>query len=174
MKTTLLFALLTLTFMGIFYACTKGSAENGSTTTFKVNLTDNPLAAQEVNIDLKEVRVNFKEGSDEWSVLPTNSGIYNLLDFRNGVDTTIATGSITANEVREIRLVLGTNNSIRINDMVHPLTIPSGSETGLKIKLGQSLRKGMEQEVTIDFDAALSVHQTENGTYILKPVLKLK
>jgi hypothetical protein len=174
MKTTLLFALLTLTFMGIFYACTKGSAETGATTTFKVNLTDNPLAAQEVNIDLKEVRVNFKDGSEEWSVLPTNSGIYNLLDFRNGVDTTIATGSnITGNEVREIRLVLGTNNSIRINDVVHPLTIPSGSETGLKIKLGQNLRNGTD-EVTIDFDAALSVHQTGDGTYILKPVLKLK
>ncbi len=173
MKTTLLFALLTLTFMGIFYACTKGSAETGATTTFKVNLTDNPLAAEEVNIDLKEVRVNFKDGSDEWSVLPTNSGIYNLLDFQNGLDTTIATGSITGNNIGEIRLVLGTNNSIKMNDVVYPLTIPSGSETGLKIKLGKFLSKGMN-EVTIDFDAALSVHQTENGTYMLKPVLKLK
>jgi len=174
MKTTLLFALLTVTFMGIFYACTKGNAETGATTTFKVNLTDNPLAAQEVNIDLKEVRVNFKDGSEEWSVLPTNSGIYNLLDFQNGVDTAIATGNITGSYIRELRLVLGTNNSIRINDVVHPLTIPSGSENGLKIKLGKSLTKGMEQEVTIDFDAALSVHQTGDGRYILKPVLKLK
>jgi hypothetical protein len=173
MKTTLLFALLTLTFMGIFYACTKGSAETGATTTFKVNLTDNPLAAQEVNIDLKEVRVNFKDGSEEWSVLPTNSGIYNLLDFQNGLDTTIATGTITGNNIAEIRLVLGANNSIKMNDVVYPLTIPSGSENGLKIKLGKSLSKGMN-EVTIDFDAALSVHQTENGIYMLKPVLKFK
>ncbi len=174
MKTTLLFALLTLTFMGIFYACTKGSAESGSATTFKVNLTDNPLAAQEVNIDLKEVRVNFKEGSEQWFVLKTNSGIYNLLDFQNGADTTIATGIITEGNITELRLVLGANNSVKMNDVVYPLTIPSGSETGLKIKLGQNFKKGNEQEVTIDFDAALSVHQTENGTYELKPVLKLK
>lgn len=173
MKTTLLFALLTLTFMGIFYACTKSEAAAAATTTFKVNLTDNPFDAEEVNIDLQEVRINYTDGSKEWTVLPTNAGIYNLLDLQNGVTTTIASGSIPGKTLREIRLVLGTNNSIRIKDVVYPLTIPGSAESGLKIKLGKSLRQGMDS-VTLDFDAALSVHQTENGTYMLKPVLKLK
>lgn len=173
MKTTLLFALLTLTFMGIFYACTKNTAEAGTTTTFKVNLTDNPFAAEEVNIDLKEVRINYKDGSEEWAVLPTKAGIYNLLDFTNGVDTTIATGTVTAKNIGEIRLVLGTNNSIKIGNEVYPMTIPSGSETGLKLKVGRNLKDGID-ELTVDFDAALSVHQAGNGSYMLKPVLKLK
>jgi len=173
MKTTLLFVLLTLTFMGIFYACTQSEANTEATTAFKVNLTDNSTAAQEVNIDLKEVRVNYKDGSEEWFVLQTKVGVYNLSDIQNGVDTTIASGIIHGNDIREIRLVLGTNNSVRIKDVVYPLTIPGGSEDGLKIRLDKNLRKGMD-EVTIDFDAALSVHQAQNGTYILKPVLKLK
>ena len=57
--------------------------------------------------------------------------------------------------------------------MVYPLTIPSGSESGLKVKVGRNLKDGSD-EFTVDFDAALSVHQTGQGSYMLKPVLKLK
>lgn len=171
MKTTVLFALLTLTFMGIFYACTK--SESASTgTSLKVRLTDNPYNAQEVNVDIREVRVNYKDSS-EWAVLPTNSGIYNLLNLQNGVDTLLASGTIPGNFLGEIRFVLGTNNSIKIGNVVYPLTIPSGSETGLKLKVGRNLQEGSD-ELTVDFDAEMSVHQTGNGNYMLKPVLKLK
>src|ERR1700754_2394758 len=116
MKTTLLFALLTLTFMGIFYVSTKGTANPAATTAFKVNLTDKPFAAEEVNIELREVRIKYKDSPDEWVVLPTKAGIYNLLDIRNGQYLTIASGMIPANTLGEIRLLLGTNNSIRIGD----------------------------------------------------------
>lgn len=173
MKTTLLFAMLTLTFMGIFYACTKGDASDSGTTVFTVRLTDNPFAAEEVNVDIQEVRINFQGGSDEWVVLPTRTGIYNLLDLQNGVDTIIASGAISGRTIGDIRVVLGTNNSIRIRNKVYPMAIPSGAESGLKIKAGKQLAMG-GGSVTVDFDAALSVHEAGNGTYMLKPVLKLK
>ncbi|HEX6915047.1 MAG TPA: DUF4382 domain-containing protein [Chitinophagaceae bacterium] len=172
MKATLLFALLTLTFMGLFYACTLSGASSGSTT-FKVNLTDNPFDAAQVSIDLKEVRVNNQQDSEEWTVLPTKAGIYNLLDLQNGVTTTIAEGTVDGNILREVKLVLGTRNSIKIGNEVYPLTIPGGSEKGLRIKTGRTLRQGRDS-VTIDFDAGLSVHKQEDGTYMLEPVLKLK
>lgn len=173
MKTTLLFALLTLTFMGIFYASTKGTANSAATTAFKVNLTDKPFAAKEVNIEIKEVRIRYMDDPGEWVVLPTKAGIYNLMDITNGEQTPIASGMIPAKSLGEIRLLLGTNNSIRIGKKVYPLTIDSRSEKGLSIKAGKNLRRGTD-ELTIDFDAAMSIHQTENGTYMLKPVLKLK
>jgi hypothetical protein len=171
MKNTFLFAMLTLTFMGIFYACTK-SGSAATTTELEVRLTDNPYNAQEVNIDLREVRVNYKD-SAEWAVLQTKAGVYNLLGLQNGLDTLIASGTIPGNFLGEIRFVLGTNNSIKIGNVVYPLTIPSGSESGLKLKAGRNLNNGKD-EVTVDFDAALSVHQDGNGNYMLKPVLKLK
>jgi hypothetical protein len=172
MKNTFLFALLTLTFMGIFYACTKSVSDAAGTTNLKVRLTDNPYNADELNIDIREVRVNYKDSS-EWAVLPTNAGVYNLLRLQNGVDTLLASGTIPGNFLGEIRFVLGTNNSIKIGNVVYPLTIPSGSESGLKLKAGRNLNNGSD-ELTVDFDAALSVHQTGNGSYMLKPVLKLK
>ena len=173
MKTTLLFTLLTLTFMGIFYASTQGTANSATTTAFKVNLSNKPFAAEEVNIDLKEVRINYIDQPGEWIVLPTKAGIYNLAQLRQGIETTIASGTIKGNTLGEIWLILGTGNSIRIGKEVYPLTIASGFEKGIKVKAGTSLQEGAD-EVTVDFDAAMSVHQQEDGTYMLKPVLKLK
>jgi hypothetical protein len=172
MKTTLLFALLTLTFMGIFYACTRSEAASATTTAFKVNLTEQPFDAEEVNIDLQEVRVKSTDGS-EWTVLQTNSGIYNLSELQDGQAATIASGALNTNEIREIRLVLGTNNSIRIRNVVYPLTVQGSDGQGLRMQLGKELKQGMDS-VTVNFAAASSVHQTENGTYMLKPVLKLQ
>jgi len=53
----------------------------------------NPVNAQQVNVDVREVTVKFEE--DNWWSLPTRQGIYNLLAYRNGRDTAIATGALT-------------------------------------------------------------------------------
>jgi Domain of unknown function (DUF4382) len=57
--------------------------------------------------------------------------------------------------------------------VVYPLTIPSGSESGLKIKVNKKLSATLET-IIIDFDAALSIFQTGAGVFKLKPVLKIK
>ncbi|MDP4263584.1 MAG: DUF4382 domain-containing protein [Bacteroidota bacterium] len=60
-----------------------------------------------------------------------------------------------------------------MDSTTYPLTIPSGSESGLKIKLAKPLHATLDSLV-IDFDAALSILQTGNGDYKLKPVLRIK
>ena len=160
----LFFAVLVLVF-----ACSK---EN-RTTTLKVNLTDAPLAAEEVNIDLQAVRVNFSNDSSGWTDLSAVPGVYNLLLLQNGLDTLIAQGTVPAGNLKEIRLVLGSNNSIKIDGQVYPLTIPSGAESGLKIKVHKNLSAPLDS-LLIDFDAALSVHQEGTGGYKLRPVLQIK
>jgi hypothetical protein len=156
----------------VLIACSKGNAEK--TTTVKVRLTDNPVNADEVNVDIQQVRVKFSEDSIHgWTDLATHAGVYDLLGLQNGVDTLLAVGTIPTNIVKEIRFVLGTNNTIKVNSILYPLTIPSGSESGLKIKVNKQLN-GTLDSLIIDFDAALSIHQLGNGNYQLKPVLKLK
>lgn len=168
-KTIFTFSVLLLTSAAIFSACSKSK----ETTKLNIQLTDNPFNAQEVNVDIKEIRVNFSDDSSGWVILHTNAGVYNLLGLQNGVDTLIASGTVTAGTVKEIRFVLGSNNSIKINDVVFPLTIPSGSESGLKIKVNKKLSAGLDS-LLIDFDAALSILQIGTGDFKLKPVLKLK
>jgi Domain of unknown function (DUF4382) len=155
-----------------FVACSKNSSDEK--TTLKVRLTDNPVNAEEVNVDIQQVRVKFSEDSiNGWTDLSTQAGVYNLLGLQNGVDTLLATGIIPSNQVKEIRFVLGSNNSIKVAGVTFPLTIPSGSESGLKIKVNKQLNAGLDS-LLIDFDAALSIHQAGNGSYLLKPVLKIK
>ncbi len=156
----------------VLLSCSK---ENSSgNTTLKVRLTDNPVAAEEVNIDIQQVRVKYKEDSiSGWTNLDTYAGVYNLLGLQNGVDTLLAVGTIPSDVVKEIRFILGTDNTIKVNGIVYPLTIPSGAESGLKIKVNKKLNGSLDS-LLIDFDAALSIHQVGNGNYQLKPVLKIK
>lgn len=167
MKKTVLSALL-LSIVTIM-SCSKESR----TTTLKVNLTDAPTAAEEVNIDLLAVRVNFSNDSSGWTDLAAVPGVYNLLGLQNGLDTLIGQGTVPAGMLKEIRLVLGNNNTIKVDGQTYPLTIPSGSESGLKIKVNKNLAAPLDS-LLIDFDAALSIHMEGTGDYKLRPVLKLK
>ncbi len=170
----LLFIIPVITTALILYACSKEAGNNGETTSLKILLTDNPFNASEVNVDIQQVRVKFSDDSTGgWVDLNTQAGVYNLLALQNGIDTTLAVGTVAVGTLKEVRFVLGSNNSIKIDNTVYPLTIPSGSESGLKIKLNKALNATMDSLI-IDFDAALSIIQTGAGDYKLKPVLKIK
>ena|SRR5689334_6444874 len=150
-----------------FMACKKESTG----TTLKVKLTDAPAAYDQVNVDIREVKIRMDDDSTGWISLTTSAGIYNLLDFQNGVDTLIAQAQVTGSVIKEVRLVLGTQNSITIGSDTIPLTIPSGSESGLKIKMNKPIKEGVDY-LSLDFDAALSVSEELSG-YKLRPVIKI-
>ncbi len=152
----------------LFSACKK----EGTNSNLQIRMTDAPASFDEVNIDLREVNVKFATDTTGWVALQTTPGIYNLLGLQNGLDTLIAQGNFPTNVVKEIRLVLGDNNTIKSDGQIYPLTIPSGSESGLKIKVSKSLQANLEN-LLIDFDAALSVKQETDG-YKLRPVLRIK
>ena len=135
-KNYLVLAIALLASMTLIFSCSKDDKNS----TLQVRLTDNPVAFQEVNVDIREVRVKFNDdvSDNEWVTLTTNAGIYNLLRLQ-GVDTALATGLLPANTVKQIRFILGPNNTVKDNGVVYPLVIPSGSESGLKIKVNKIL-----------------------------------
>jgi hypothetical protein len=153
------------------------SKDNEGTSTLQVRMTDGPTFLSQVNVDIKEISVKFGDDTSStngWVTMPTSAGVYNLLGLQNGVDTLLATLVVPKETIKEIRFVLGTNNSVKDTfGVVYPLTIPSGEESGLKIKVNKKLSASLET-LLIDFDAALSVYQTGTGVYKLKPVLKIK
>jgi hypothetical protein len=55
----------------------------------------------------------------------------------------------------------------------HELTIPSGSQTGLKLNRGIVIPAGGSADFTIDFDLRKSVHVSGTGEYLLRPTLRL-
>ena len=167
MKLKQLFVIAVLTVVSAS-ACKKES----TSTTLRIRMTDAPTALDEVNIDLKEVNVKFANDTSSWIYMDTKAGIYNLLSLQNGIDTLIASGTYPTGNVKEIRLVVGDHNTVVENGQSHPLTIPSGASSGLKIKVNRNLQKGIDS-LLIDFDAALSI-QKEGEVFKLRPVIKLK
>jgi len=169
MKNLLFFAIL-ISMISLVFSCKKDE----NSTKLTVLLTDGPIDAQEVNVDIKEVRINFRDDSTGWTTVQTNAKVYDLLKLQNGVTNPLAVGTYpTTNTVKEIRFILGYNNTIKVKDVVYPLTIPSGGDSGLKIKVGKQLANSLDSLI-IDFDAALSISEESAGNYKLKPVLKLK
>ena len=156
----------------LLWACKKDDTSSGSTL-LKIHLTDGPGDYQQVNVDVLEVRVKVSDSSSQWLTLNTNAGIYNLLDFQNGVDTLIASGPVPTAVLKELRLVLGPNNTVMKDSVLYDLDTPSAEQSGLKIKIDKSLGLALDS-LTIDFDAEKSIVETGNGKFILKPVIKVK
>lgn len=148
------------------------SCKKEKESTVHLRMTDAPTALDEVNVDLQQVNIKFAHDTSKWVSMETRAGIYNLLELQNGVDTLIAQGTYPIDVVKEIRLVLGNNNTVVASGQSYPLTIPSGSESGLKIKVNKALNATLET-LLIDFDAALSIQEEADG-YKLRPVVKLK
>ena len=144
--------------------------DNAATYSYKVRMTDAPATFDAVNIDLQAVEVTGNDG--QTVTLNTTAGIYNLLNFSNGVSTLIATSTLSDAKVAQIRLILGPNNTIVVDGVTYPLSTPSAEQSGLKLQVHQTLSADIENEILIDFDANASVVQTGSGTYKLKPVLR--
>jgi hypothetical protein len=151
-----------------FFACKKESNQ----VPVKFYLTDAPAGFEEVNVDIEAIRVKLDKEEDNWVDVPTNAGVYNLLELQNGITTLLAQGDLPEGVIKEVRFILGTDNSIKVNGTVYPLYIPSGAESGLKIKINKKLNQTLNS-FTLDFDAGLSVKEENNG-YKLRPVIKLK
>ncbi len=137
---------------------------------YSVRMTDAPGPYDAVYVDL--VGVEVTGDNNETVSLNTSAGIYNLLDLTNGVTTLIATSIEDEARVSQIRLILGTNNSVVIGGVTYPLSTPSADQTGLKILVNQTFQANVANTILIDFDANQSVVALGNGDYKLKPVLR--
>ncbi len=165
-----LVTLILSTFLLGFTMTSCKKENNKNSYPYAVRMTDAPGPYSAVNIDLQSVVVTGSDGKDV--TMNVKAGIYNLLNFSNGIDTLIATGALEVATVQQIRLILGTNNTVVLNNVTYPLSTPSADQSGLKLQVNQSLQAGVQYSVLLDFDANKSVVETGNGTYKLKPVIR--
>lgn len=151
--------------------CSKDQDENTGTAILGIRLTDAPGNYDAVFIDIQGVEVKGAAGGDV--LLNVSAGVYNLLDFVNGIDTLIALGPINAGKISQIRLILGSNNSVVIDNVSYPLSTPSAQQSGLKLNVHETFLPGIAYELLLDFDAHQSIVEMGNGQYSLKPVIRV-
>lgn len=136
-----------------------------------IRLTDAPVDLQAVNIDIVGMYIVADDTRHE---LSTVRGVYNLLDFQDGIDTLISVDTFNISFLRDIVFELGDNNSVIDNAGIEfPLELPSANRDYLTIKFNQRLDSLQLLDLQLDFDACRSVQETGSGRWILKPVINV-
>jgi len=157
-------------------SCTSDNSSNSSNDKSSVGfyLTDAPAQKgyKAVYIDVKSI--SYSTDSTNWTTLPIKEKIVEITQFANGKDSLLSNITLNAGEkVTQIRLVLGSNNTITLSDgTTKDLIVPSGSTSGLKLNVQSIPTLTSGYKVLIDFDAARSIVARGNGSYSLKPVIR--
>jgi hypothetical protein len=150
------------------------SSNDDSNAKLEVRLTDAPGDYEEVNIDIQGVEVHTAAGGQDsgWKTLDIKAGVHNILKLANGQDTLLGSLELPAGRVSQVRLILGSNNSIKIDGQTKSLATPSAQQSGLKLNVQADLTEGVTYKLVLDFDAARSIVSEGNGEYSLKPVIR--
>lgn len=158
----------------IVYTACSNDDDNGQeqTSRIMVSLTDAPGDYEHVYIDVVDVVVKYSGSENEVSLGQINAGIYDLLELTGGVSVLLADEEIPSGHITQMRLVLGSQNSIVVDGETHPLQTPSAQQSGLKVNIHQTLEAGILYEFILDFDVAESIVVQGNGNYLLKPVIR--
>jgi len=176
LKKTLLISTLLFAGLFLFFSCSKSTSRTSATGHLEIRLTDGPATYDAVYIDVQQVAVNVSSDSatdSGWHTIPLlRPGIYNLLDFKNGIDTVLASADLPAGKLSQLRLILGDSNSVVVDGQSYPMKTPSGQQSGVKLKINTTLTGGIVYRLWIDFDAGRSIVATGSGKYILKPVIR--
>src|SRR5687768_4344768 len=98
MKTKLFLMLLLSASIG-FYSCEKENI----TVPVQLMLTDAPGDWEEVNVEIIAMEVKTSKDTTKWYSITTKAGIYNLLEFQNGLETMIADGEVPESVLKEVR-----------------------------------------------------------------------
>ena len=142
----------------------------------KIYLIDNPAVFDAVNIVVTRVEAHLSgaDSTSGWVVLSDSTATYDLLVLRNGVSAVLADSVLPAGNYTQLRLIVGDGSTVVVDGMTHPLEIPSGTQTGVKLNHPFSIPAGGIVELTLDFDADRSVIQTGSGDYQLQPVIRVQ
>ena len=161
-----------------------------------VSLTDAPACGyDEVNVTVSKVRVHQSDSADDkaagWTDITLNPARkINLLNLNDPTQPNLALDNLgetplAAGHYTQLRLVLEDNNGNQpsanwivlagqnpITDKI-PLETPSAIRSGIKLIHQFTVNSGQRVDLLLDFDACKSIVKRNNGTYALKPVIKV-
>jgi hypothetical protein len=172
-------------------SCGGGGGGTGGTGTLMVTMHDSPVDSAEhvfVTVERVEVFRHDAEGAEVRETLVDVPQQHDLLALQNGVEAVLGTATFPAGDYTSIRLIVAAdspedveslpadalNNYIVIDGTAHPLIVPSGAQTGIKMNHSFTLAEGQITVLTFDFDVRRSVtRRGQQDLYNLRPTLRL-
>lgn len=192
---TLLTWLMGLLLTVVVAGCGSGSEGGGSTQpgVLGVGMTDAPACGFDaVNVTVGKVRVHQSDSASEnaagWTdITLTPARKINLLDLNDPTQPNFALESLGetplgAGHYTQLRLVLVPNsggspfaNSVVLSGQTTEIALdtPSAVQSGIKLIHQFNVGSGQRVDLLLDFDACKSIVTHNNGTYKLKPVIKV-
>lgn len=154
--------------------------------TLRVALTDAPACGfDEVVITVERIRVHqSSDASDKdggWTdIAVTPARKVDLLSLQNGLLVDLGQASLPAGQYTQTRLVLSPNGSgtpanyvVPTNGSMKPIDTPSAQQSGLKLIHEFMIEAGKTTGLVLDFDACKSIVRRGNGSFGLKPVIRV-
>ena len=135
---------------------------------------DSPPDEDIEHIYLHVVEVNLKmEEEGPWRTIARPDTVIDFLDLVNGINVVIADTLVPTGTYKELRLVLGAGNSVVADGRTYDLKVPSGMQSGVKIKMNFTLTNREVAELYVDFDAKKSVKWNPGqDLYMMHPTFK--
>lgn len=171
-------ALLGLLLLAGIAGCGGGGSTPNPNGVLNLSINDTPVdGADSVVVAFKGVDLMGPGGMT--SVKFSTEHMVDLLKLQGNASASLLTGaSVPAGDYQWLRLEVDVPNSyvIASSGGKFPLSVPSGSETGLKLVSGFTVAQGNTADFIIDFDLRRSLTLDNTGgtaTYTLKPVLRL-
>ena len=161
-------------------AACNGSSSSGGNGALTLAVADTPIdSATHVTVVFTGVEVqpadSMGDGGKPLEFDFSTPKTVDLLDQQQGRSAVLLDGvSLAAGDYAWIRLKIDAGqSSITLTDgSVHPLRIPSGDQTGLKLVSGFAVAAGNTTSFTVDFNLRQAV-VLASGTYMLKPALRI-
>ena len=161
-----------------FYNCTNdsNSTDQSGMAHISVKLVDSPGNYDKVFVDVQDVMIKMNDnsdGEDGWVSAGATPGEYDLLSLTGGQNAVLVDDyTVLAGELSQIRLVLGENNKVVKDGEEFPLKTPSAQQSGLKLKVNQTVEGGYLYAFVLDFDVSKSIVDAgSSDNIILKPVI---
>ena len=171
-----MFIALTVISLIFNYSCSDNKTED--TARVQLKLVDAPGDYLEVNVEIIDIQYNAGEEEGWMSFTPVSDYPINvdLTELVAGNSLLLTDELIPAGMLKQVRLVLSENNTLRIEgeeDLI-PLNTPSAQQSGLKLNLNEELEGGFSYTFILDWIVSESIVKAGNsGNYNLKPVIKV-
>lgn len=140
-------------------------------TSVAFSLTGNPGSFEAVYLDIRQVEV-VTEGKEAKLFTPFRPGVYDMKKFSNGRDTLLLTALLSTNKISRIRLILGSDNSVRKEGNLYALNMPSVEESVVELNINENFAINTNNTIWLNFNAEKSIIKNSGSEYHFKPMIR--
>lgn len=152
----------------LIFSCKKREVK---TSPVEFYLMDSPASFDSVNIHIRKIEAKIISDSVRWLPIHTKDTVVDLLNFQDSTTLMMAQDIVPLGMLKEIRFILGADNTVVVKGVSHPLQFSGSAAPELMIPIGKKLNESFNGFI-LDFDASRSILE-DSGYYRLQPVIRL-